>query len=121
MKAVIKACEYYNHTGIIVERGKKYLAEISGKWTDLIYSCGPEGYSSPNFYMKWMEHLKRHTQAPWFALIATIDCKQLDFHLMPEIFTAKASGEIVCYANDVPFMYWNNFGSLTLNVSEITG
>jgi len=29
------------------------------------------------------------------------------------------AGELVCYANDLPFLYWNNFGPVTLKLREL--
>lgn len=30
--------------------------------------------------------------------------------------TPTRAGELRCYANDVPLMYWNNTGSVTLTI-----
>ncbi len=34
-------------------------------------------------------------------------------------FTAPADGEFCSFANDIPFMYWNNEGSVTLTISRL--
>ena len=34
-------------------------------------------------------------------------------------WTPDRAGELVCYANDLPFLYWNNFGPVTLELREL--
>jgi hypothetical protein len=34
-------------------------------------------------------------------------------------YTPARSGEVVCFANDVPGFYWNNKGSITLTIDRI--
>jgi len=35
-------------------------------------------------------------------------------------FTAQATGELVCFANDAMGLYWNNEGSINVTITLLT-
>ena len=125
----IYARHYYNRTGWRVEPGKRYALKATGQWIDLFIPCGPAGYATPPllFYMSVLEPYRRVPDANWFALIGFIDSgKRSTAERHPVIigeglhnWRPGRAGELVCYANDLPWLYWNNFGSVTLEIREL--
>jgi len=124
----IYARHYYNRTGWRVEPGKRYALKATGQWIDLFIPSGPAGYASPSllFYMSLLEPYRRVPEANWFALIGLIDSGNCSAEQHPVIigeglhhWRPARAGELVCYANDLPWLYWNNFGSVTLEIREL--
>ena len=78
------------------------------------------GYASSNVMFKLSEGLRRAPLNPWFALIGAYERNnqtQFEIGTKREV-TAVRSGRLTCYANDLPLMYWNNSGSVTLRVTR---
>jgi len=116
--AMIGARERWSDTGIVLEEGATYVLEASGEWVDGWIRCGAEGYD--RWYLRPVRGLRRVRDANWFALIATIDRRE-DLRAPAPLgkpWTAPATGTLVCYANDAPFMYRNNKGAIALRVSR---
>lgn len=121
MKAIIKARKLWNRTGIEVVAGQTYSLSAHGIWVDCYIQHGPEGDPSPNTYMRLFERLRRVSDQNWFTLIGAVN---------ENIGTAFAigknrtlpmnySGELTCFANDVRGFYWNNLGSVLLDVTPV--
>jgi hypothetical protein len=131
--ASIMACKYWNITNIILEAGREYEFAATGTWSDASIVCDAAGYPPPisppalgglqTLVLKAFEPFRRVRSAPWFALIGAID-KDMDTAFMigrnTHIKITK-TGVLTCFANDVPIMYWNNKGSLTLSVAPRVG
>jgi hypothetical protein len=120
----IYACSRYNRTGWKVEPGKRYALKAVGSWWDFFIPCGPAGYSL--FWLRWLEKYRRAPEAKWFALIGFIDSgsrfdEEQRFTIGKDLasWTPEQAGELVCYANDLRYMYWNNWGSITLEMHEL--
>ena len=63
--------------------------------------------------------LRRNPLQPWFSLMATVDRKhpkrlRSGLHYYP-----TASGRLICYFNDSPWAYGNNYGSVLLKVKDL--
>jgi hypothetical protein len=121
----IHACRKWNQTGIRLDAGKTYVFRASGTWKDWNINSGPEGYTRG--YLKPFERLRRMPEANWFSVIGTYDgdpAARFDIgHLVSKNagrYTATRSGELWCYANDLPWMHWNNSGEIELEVVEET-
>jgi hypothetical protein len=112
----IDARPHWNKTGFQVTAGKTYQFHTSGTWCDAGNKCDAKGYEKPSL-ARWV-WLRRVRGAPWFALIGTVEGRD-EFVIDEKPWTAARSGELWCYANDVWFMYWNNRGSVTLEMEEL--
>jgi hypothetical protein len=128
MKQKVYARKKLNRTGWPVVSGEQYRLVASGHWFDFYIRTGPAGYPSPNCLFSCLEKKRRKPDADWFALVAYVDTGDSDDHqdsfvvgtgLSP--WEPSKSGELVCYANDLPYMYWNNFGSIGLELIEEQG
>ncbi len=119
-KAVVRARDFWNATGIALEAGVSYALSAEGWWWDLIYRCGPEGFESPNAFMRHFEARRRAAKERWFTLMGAIDGDASTVFRIGASATVRAprSGTLTCFANDVPFAYLNNFGSVMLTVGH---
>jgi hypothetical protein len=105
-------------TGIVLVSGARYRARAEGGWRDRHLATDAAGYDSPNLVFRLVERFRRHPRARWFALVGTVDRRRgtrLVLGAATE-FTARATGELVCYANDLLPMLFNNSGSVRLTV-----
>ena len=102
-------------------RVKRTQIRSRDKWVETDY-CDANGYTVGylNFARLWLRC--RHESATWFTLIGTID-KSTDTMFvigdgtrLNNGWIAPRSGELVVFANDMSGMYWNNFGSVVLEV-----
>jgi hypothetical protein len=116
--AIIEARRIWNRTGIQLESGKTYTFHARGAWIDWYIRHGPEGDPSANFYMRLFERFRRRKNEKWFALIGAVDQNIATAFLIGAGATIqmKYSGELTCFANDVRGFYWNNCGSVVVQV-----
>ncbi|HEY5892311.1 MAG TPA: hypothetical protein VIT91_03680 [Chthoniobacterales bacterium] len=124
----VKVCsrERWNHTGIQLESGASYHIKVpSGQhWNDMHLRYGPEGGTTGWAQEKFAHKLRfkgdARAKAEYFTLIGTIG-ESLDHAFVigsgPVDFVAPISGELVCFANDVPQAYWNNSGHVTFTIT----
>jgi hypothetical protein len=91
-------------------------------WHDAKKECGPDGYKSSSFLLRACERFRRVPSANWFQLIGTIG------HTTDGRFVVGADlldflppfpGRLYFFANDLPFMYWNNTGVLSLRITRV--
>jgi hypothetical protein len=119
--ATVHAKPHWNDTGLEVRKGVVYRFSAQGVWYDAGHPVGAEGYPSLSFIMRWAEGWRRVPDAPWFALICSVDRDKRHLEpvmIMPDHALA-ADGQLTCFANDVPFMYWNNSGSIEMTVQRV--
>jgi hypothetical protein len=103
----------------MLEAGATYLfsADPDDTWVDLWKPANAGGYDLGFF--GWAAGWKRVPSARWFALIAKIGAGD-DFPVELESpKTAPAGGELYFYGNDICWMYWNNFGSISVTVTRV--
>ena len=109
----IHAATYDNATGVLLQPGVTYQFRAAGTWCDASIECGPDGHDAPRLrYFRWM---RRSRPNHWFALIGRAG-GQTFLIASAATITPTEAGELLCYANDVRFMYWNNKGSVTLTI-----
>jgi hypothetical protein len=94
------------------------LVTTDGEWLDWGKPSGAEGYDSPSRLFRLVERFRRHSTAKWFALVGTVDRDRATQFVLGGVasFVAPSSGELVCYANDLSVMRWNNSGEVRLTV-----
>lgn len=105
-------------TGIVLVSGARYRAHAEGTWRDRHIATDAAGYDSPNPLFRLAQWLRRHPRARWFALVGTVDRRWGTRVVLGSAaeFAAPATGELVCYANDLLPMLFNNRGSVRLTV-----
>ena len=84
-------------------------------WTDGWITCGPDGYEK--WYLFPFRRWRRHSEASWFALVGMVG-DEPPFEIgSGTVITPAKDAELFCFANDLPFMYWNNRGAITVTVT----
>ncbi len=117
--AVISARSQWNRTGIRLTAREKYLLTAKGCWVDFFLIHRPPGDPSQFTYMRWFERYRRMPTTNWFALIGTVNCDLSTAFVIGESKEITGiEGELTCFANDVPCMYWNNWGHVELLVEQ---
>ncbi|MEH2203370.1 MAG: hypothetical protein V7K53_04700 [Nostoc sp.] len=122
-ETIIDAKKYWNATGIYLEIGATYKFEVEGEqfWCDAWIRSDADGYTQP--WLSWAEMFRRKPNENWFSLIGNIGQSGEQKFLIGkklEKYKATSSGELFCYANDVPIMYFNNRGTLSLTITRLS-
>ena len=112
----------WNDSGVDLVTGATYNFVVDGSqtWNDFSIVSSADGYRSRPGQRIW-ENLRRMPAANWFMLIGTIG-KSMDcpFIIGSRLlhFTAAIPGRLYCFANDLRFMYWNNSGSIKVEIAR---
>lgn len=119
----------------LVIQGHRYRLIATGEWWDLWKNTDARGYGG-FWYMKRFERLRRLPHADWFALAGFILPAALPDRGLPEPsgttcfdlsayvggrpdWIAPATGVLHVFPNDLPCLYWNNWGSITLQLCVV--
>lgn len=111
----------WNNTTLQVRRGEVYDLSATGTWYDASIPSRPDGYPSPQWWMRLVEPFRRRPNDPWFVLTGTIEQKTA-FTISKSLpgWTAGEDGTLYCYANDILGFYFNNSGTVQLTVLRIS-
>jgi uncharacterized protein (DUF2235 family) len=114
------AREQWNDTAVELRQGEIYRFEASGRWRDATIPAGPEGYASPSLSFQLLERFRRRPSAPWLALVGDLDRRPRTAFAIERGCSLEVTdaGVLQCWANDLPFMYWNNSGWVTLRITR---
>lgn len=119
MDITVRARDPMTRTELVLVRGATYRFESSGHWWDWFVRTTAVGYEGR------LVPLKAKRVVPgskWFSLIGCIDGEvstAFDIGRLIETgttYTAVAEGRLYLFANDVPGMFWNNWGRITVRV-----
>ncbi len=127
----IAARRYWNDTGLHVTTGQRYQLTAHGTWIDFYIPCAADGYQAPRWLLRGplgrltrtVQKLRREPEGNWFMLIGTVRaaghrhnfaCGRSREVQMP------ATGQLEFFANDVPGFYWNNWGSIQLEITRLS-
>lgn len=99
-----------------VAEGQSYTLAASGRWWDWFIGCGPDGY--PGALFQPIAHWKRVPEDKWFRLMGSIDRDPGSIFWIGSgrYWTATRTGTLSCFANDITWMRWNNWGSVAIEV-----
>ena len=114
----VDAKNLWNDTGLDVVDGDMLGVSAAGQWTDWYVTCGPDGYAP--WYLALLGGLRRMPAAKWFELVA---CAGQDLSNCVAVgdrasFVVKGAGRLYLFANDAPFAYGNNTGSLAVTLTR---
>lgn len=117
---------WWSPTGQNIEAAIRYRIQAFGRWSDASIGCGPDGYSLERVE-KWKRPafllLSRwrplDTGDVWFILLGRIGKNGKPFKIGSKVsYISDTSGELYCTVNDLPFMLWNNNGSVQIKVER---
>ncbi|MEY2487750.1 MAG: hypothetical protein QOH39_3398 [Verrucomicrobiota bacterium] len=112
----------WNDSGVDVISGQAFAFSVpdSEKWIDWRKRCGAEGYNSNRMIRPW-ENFRRVPRARWFQLICTVG-KSLRSPIIIGSqlinFLPPSPGRLYLFANDLPWMYWNNHGMIAVRITR---
>ncbi len=127
----IEAHKEWNNTQIRLVAGEEYHLKASGQWVDWYIVCDADGWPSGllnilfglsglNLLLEATKGFRRAPEERMFALIGSIDQQAPYFGIGVEATIAPtATGTLYCFANDVPFFYWNNWGTIQLTITRM--
>jgi hypothetical protein len=116
----IEAKPFNNLTNVWFESGAVYDLKATGTWFDAGRPSGPNGYPDGNFLQNLASWLRRLPDRNWFILLGVAEPKNTPFVIGTNaIYQAQQSGQLICFANDVPGFYWNNTGALRLTIARV--
>jgi len=117
----VRARCFDNHTGIRLEANAKYELQVADdqKWFDGWLPADACGYDTE--FLSHFRWVARDPLYDWFTLMAYVDRVPDDRRGVGKLgqFTPKSDGELICYANDALFMYWDNRGALRVTVVRL--
>lgn len=121
----IPANKHWFSTGFVFEPGQKYKLNAQGIWHDDSIACTADGYKLQDKVarelwplFKLVEPLRPlDTGDTWFQLVGKIGTSIFVIGSSCDFIT-HVEGELLCTANDCPFMYWNNHGNLQLTIEK---
>ncbi len=114
---VCKAARKWNATGVMLQAHGEYHIKASGTWTDFYIATDANGFERK--HLRPFKRFKRHPDAHWFALMGSIGKESPYFLVGPDLLLKPdKEGELFLFANDLPAMYWNNRGSLSITITE---
>lgn len=112
----VDARRHWTDTGLAVSAGQVLRVVASGVWRDWTIETHADGFSRP--HLKLAEPLRRVPSANWFQLCGAVDRRLDQVVLLGSEVTvsAPATGRLFLFANDVPWMHWNNTGRITVQI-----
>jgi hypothetical protein len=111
-------------TGFKVRKGARYkvsVVDMRGVYDLFVPVRDLQGWpwAWVKALAKPLEKRRRQPRENWFAVIATVDGAHPRVLSATIPYVAPATGEMVCYFNDDPRAYWNNFGTAHLCLSRL--
>lgn len=126
--AEVQAGDYWAETKVRVQRGHAYAVTVNfpppdspdavKDWFLKINDLGgwptwAQALGTPFFFMR------RSPIKPWFALMATVERRDVQRLYPDTTYHPRATGRLVCYFNDSPWAYRNNSGKVSLKVTDL--
>jgi len=116
----VSARQYWTNSSIDVKAGEQYALRALGTWEDGPKSCGPDGYECA--LLAPLQRMRRVPEANWNSLIGSLDKRKESEFVIATATTlvCREPGRLYAFANDAPFMYWNNRGTLRLSITRLS-
>jgi len=125
VQITVRARKHWTSDPLMLEGGE-YEFRAEGCWDDMGIPSGPGGYDTPWWspLQRLMGKLgwRRVPAAKWFALCGAVRRSGTPDHkfvIGTESRHELPAGHLYCFANDVLFFYWNNFGHVNLTVRRV--
>ncbi len=126
----VNAASKWNASGIQLEGGRTYAFKVLGedpKWRDASIEADADGWTDQaeatipwwmRDFFALLEALRRAPDRDWFYLMGMVaEVGEDIFPIGKEAsWPVENTGEFCAFANDLPFMYGNNFGKITIRV-----
>ena len=119
----VHANKPWNDSGIDVVSGQGYNVRVpqGERWIGSRRACNADGYSSTGL-MRPLQSIRRIPEAKWLELIVAIGPSTKSAIRIGQGLSnllVLFPGRLYLFANDVPWMYWNNKGMLAVRVTRV--
>jgi hypothetical protein len=126
----VVSAKWLNETGVAFHRGETYAIRPlpNQKWYDLTIPTTPSGFNSKtNALMEPFTNQRHFPQADWLELCGTVGTEApfiIGDHevVIPAKGTPRAhspEGTLRLFANDVSWGYFDNFGSIKVEIRRL--
>lgn len=118
----VYANKLWNDSGVNVVSGQvfNFAVPTGEEWKDWRNRCNADGYSSTHL-TRGLEIFRRVPKARWLQLIGTIGKSVRSPVVIGSQFNAflpPSPGRLYLFANDIPWMYWNNRGMIAVRITR---
>jgi hypothetical protein len=112
----------WNDSGVDVVSGQvfNFAVPAGEEWTGWRNRCDADGCDSTN-YLRRLEIFRRVPKAKWLQLIGTIGKSVRSPIIVGSQFPnflPPSQGRLYLFANDIPWMYWNNRGMIAVRITR---
>jgi hypothetical protein len=118
----VYANKLWNDSGVDVVSGQvfNFAVPAGEEWTDWRNRCNADGYNSTDLIRR-LEIFRRVPKARWLQLIGTIGKSIRSAIVIGSNyleFLPPSPGRLYLFANDLPWMYWNNRGMIAVRITR---
>jgi hypothetical protein len=118
----VYANKLWNDSGVDIVSGQvfNFAVPTGEEWTDWRNRCDADGYSSTHL-TRGLEIFRRVPKAKWLQLIGTIGKSVRSPVIIGSQFLEflpPSAGRLYLFANDIPWMYWNNRGMIAVRITR---
>ena len=117
----VYARKLWNDSGINVVSGQvfNFAVPTGQEWTAWRTRCNADGYNSTDLNRPF-EIFRRVPNARWLQLIGTIGKSISPVIIGSQFveFLPPSAGRLYLFANDIPWMYWNNRGMIAVRITR---
>jgi hypothetical protein len=118
----VYANKLWNDSGIDVVSGQvfSFAAPPGQEWTYWQRRCSADGYAS-SVFGRPLEVFRRVPRADWLQLVCTIGKSSKRSTIIGSRlvdFAPAYRGRLYLFANDLPWMYWNNRGMIAVRITR---
>lgn len=127
MEVKVFANKNINPTGIKVTKKEIFVFNVSGLWKDLMIESDANGWNGKTVFpfAPWiydnhfLDSQKVFPGANYMKLIGKVGEISFEIGNAKNLsITMPESGELTLYANDIPLLYFNNSGFITVKIEK---
>lgn len=122
---VVQANQPETKTGILVNKKDVLSLSVIGIWKDAGIECDADGWTGESLFPyisflydnPFVDSLKQSPGKPYMKLMGKVG--DISFEIgnsKSKAFIMPSSGELILFPNDIPWLYWNNSGNITVTV-----
>ena len=118
----VYANKLWNDSGVDIVSGQvfNFAAPAAEEWSRWRTRCNADGYSSTHL-TRGLGIFRRVPKARWLQLIGTIGKSIRSPVIIGSQFLEflpPSPGQLYLFANDIPWMYWNNRGMIAVRITR---
>lgn len=124
MKLQVHADKKQNHTSLVISVGDVLYFDCRGTWKDATISCDANGWTGASVlpFAAWIydnDFLNNQKVCPGFPymhLMGKVGKQIFPIGAGKKQIVVQDTGELILFANDISWLYWNNSGSVFVGI-----